>query len=97
MRSFVVKIQRELSPEMRPKSFGTFEKQALHDLHLPRVPTYLTKLGVRLKTLTSSFYGGNFEPHQLTLCQMFVILSDEELMLETSASQSNLHLLWTRQ
>ena len=44
---------------MRPKSFGTFAKQVLHDLHLPRVPTYLTKLGVRLKTFTSSFYGGN--------------------------------------
>ena len=26
--AFVLKIQRELSPEIRPKSFGTFEKQA---------------------------------------------------------------------
>ena len=25
---FVVKIQRELLPEIRPKSFGTFEKRA---------------------------------------------------------------------
>mgnify|MGYP000140971354 FL=1 len=25
--TFALKIQRELSPEMRPKSFGTFEKR----------------------------------------------------------------------
>jgi len=29
--AFILKIQRELlSPEIRPKSFGTFEKQASH-------------------------------------------------------------------
>ena len=34
--AFVLKIQRIMSPEVRPKSFGTFEKQAPVPVPLPK-------------------------------------------------------------